>query len=65
MNNEYKNRKDRYEEYTGKLFSYVYPFTWEDRSFNYLNILSERDFDEEQDYVFPIDNSIDWYENGE
>lgn len=50
------NRKDRYKEYTGKLFKYMYPFTWKKRSKNYLETLPDRDYKEEQDYIFPEDN---------
>ena len=58
------NRKDRYEEYTGKLFKYKYPFSWKKRSFNYLEILPDRDYKEEQDYIFPCDKEDDRYYNG-
>ena len=47
------NRADRYKEYTGKIFEYKYPFTWEERSFNYLEILPDRDWRETQDWMFP------------
>lgn len=47
------NRKDRYKEYTGKLFRYSYPFTWKKRSKNYLETLPDRDYEEEQDCIFP------------
>ncbi len=48
------NRKDRYKEYTDIIFNYKYPFTWEDRSFNYLEVVQKRDWEETQDYMFPI-----------
>lgn len=48
------NRKDRYKEYTDIIFNYKYPFTWEDRSFNYLEVVQKRDWEEIQDYMFPI-----------
>ena len=47
------NRKDRYREYTEVIFDYKYPFTWEERSFNYLVDTESRDWAETQDYMFP------------
>ena len=47
------DRKDRYKEYTGIFFDYKYPYTWEDRSFNYLEIIPDRDWKETQDWIFP------------
>lgn len=58
------DRKDKFREYSGILFEYKYPFSWDKRNKNYLEILSERDYEEEQDYMFPINNE-DWCNNGE
>lgn len=43
--------KDIYTEYTGELFPYFYPITWDNRDPEYLNIVEDRDT--YQDYMFP------------
>lgn len=45
--------KDRYKEYTGKIFKYCYPFTWEQRNKNYLEVEIDRNKFEEQTFMFP------------
>ena len=44
---------DRYKEYRGVIFKYSYPFTWEDRNKNYLEVIIDRDEREEQTFMFP------------
>lgn len=46
--------KDIYREYPGVTFEYWYPFKWEDRCPDYLNIVEDRE--EFQDYMFPPEN---------
>lgn len=46
MNNKYK-------EYTGAIFKYSYPYTWEKRNKNYLEVEIDRDKREEQTFMFP------------
>ena len=43
--------KDIYKDYTGKIFYYFYPFTWDNRMPDYLEITIDRE--EYQDYMFP------------
>lgn len=47
------SRKDRYKEYDGIIFRYIYPFKWSKRNKNYLELVIDRDLEEEQDYIFP------------
>lgn len=47
------DRKDRYETYPGILFEYVYPYSWDKRNKNYLELVYDRDMEELQDYFFP------------
>ena len=46
--------KDIYKEYPGVTFDYWYPFKWEDRCPDYLNVVEDRE--EFQDYMFPPEN---------
>lgn len=43
--------KDIYKDYTGKIFYYYYPFTWDNRVPEYLETTIDRK--KYQDYMFP------------